>query len=376
MKRYLILWVFTLLWSSGTKAQDLQHSIQAKVDSLQRSHGFPGLTFHAILSDGTRVSLSTGTADSLSQEKMSTEHRMLSGSNGKTLFAASVLKLASEGRIHLDHKISQYLREEPWFHRLPNAETVTLRMLMNHTSGIEEYYSLGDFMELVKADPGRTFTPYETFKYILDRQPLFPAGTQWGYSDTNYILLGYIIEKFTGKSMYERVKAEILEPYALNFTQPSTQRSFERLATGYGRKNSPFPFHGAMVKQGHMVFNPQFEWMGGGFVSQVRDLATWAKTLYTLKEISPKMREEMRVAVPARTGKDHAYGLGIQIRPSERWGYSFGHSGWFPGYLTDAVYFPDIDLALAIQFNTDDISKLKAAPYTYLLLLAEEIIPK
>jgi D-alanyl-D-alanine carboxypeptidase len=79
----------------------------------------------------------------------------------------------------------------------------------------------------------------------------------------------------------------------------------------------------------------------------------------------------MNVKIPANTGKNHAYGLGIQIRPSTKMGDSFGHSGWFPGYLTDAVYFPNLKLALAIQFNTDDISKLKMLPYDYLLLMAE-----
>ena len=114
---------------------------------------------------------------------------------------------------------------------------------------------------------------------------------------------------------------------------PSLQE-FELLATGYSGSFSPFPFHGAMVKNGQLVFNPQFEWAGGGFVSNAADLANWSKELYHLQIISEENRQEMQKGVPAATGKDHLYGLGLQIRPGGSLGTSYGHSGWFPGYIT------------------------------------------
>lgn len=366
--------IYLCLFAFAVQAQDFQKRIQHKLDSLQKQNGFPGITFCAILPNNEKIIVASGWADSLSKTPMSTESRMLSGSNGKTLFIAAALKLASEGVFSLDDKISKYLGDEPWFSRLPNAQSVTMRMLMNHTSGIEEYYTLGNFMELVKADPGRSFKPYDTFKYIFDRKPLFEAGSQWGYSDTNFILLGYILEKISGRTMYEWVQEAFIEPYGLSRTEPSLRMSFEHLATGYGRANSPFPFHGAMVKEGQLVFNPQFEWMGGGFVSQVQDLAYWAKALYNLKEISPEIRAEMQKKVPAKTGKNHGYGLGIQIRPSGTLGESYGHSGWFPGYLTDAAYFPDKDISVAIQLNTDDIAKIKSSPYDLLQFIANILL--
>lgn len=373
---YILVLLLLCLVLSSLKAQtgqSFENLIQKKVDSLQQTHQFPGVTFSAILPTGEQITIASGIADSLSRKQMKRNHRMLSGSNGKTLFVAAALMLASKNYFKIDDKISLYLKDEKWFSRLPNSETITIRMLMNHTSGIEEYYGLGNFMSLVKDDPKRTFTPFETFKYVLDRKALFEAGSKWSYSDTNFILLAYIMEKISGKKMYQIIENEIIKPYKLTFTEPSTKMSFKNLAIGYGRKKSPFPFVGAMVKNGQLVFNPQFEWAGGGFISNVQDLAKWSKILYSLKGIDDKILSEMRIQTPANTGKNHAYGFGIQIRPSE-FGFTYGHSGWFPGYLTDAVYIPDANISLAIQFNTDDLSKLKMSPYDYLQLLAKFIL--
>ena len=356
---------------NAQKLAKLKLDLQVLIDSLQQINGFPGLTLSVILPSKQQLTLATGLADSLTLKPMEPTHRMLSGSNGKTLFIAAALILASQEYYNLDDKIEKFLKDEPWFYRLPNAHTITMRMLMNHTSGIEEYYGLGNFMELVKENPSRSFEPLETLEYVFDRAPLFPAGTDWGYADTNFMLLGYILEKISGKSMYSLVEKHLLKPYKMSFTEPSTSQYLSKLATGYSRKGSPFPFEGEMVKEGLLVFNPQFEWMGGGFISNVKDLATWTKQLYNSRKIGEAMRAEMRTKVPAKTGKDHSYGLGIQIRPSMQYGDSYGHSGWFPGYLTDAVYFPKKDIAIAIQFNTDDLSQLKMAPYDYILTIAE-----
>ncbi len=349
----------------------IARTIQWQLDSLQKVRGFPGASFAAILPDDKKIQVATGTADSLTNEAMTINHRMLSGSNGKTLFVAAILTLSEKnGLFNLDDPIKKYLKDEKWFKKLPNSYNITMRMLLNHTSGLEEYYTLGDFMEILKNDPGRNWKPVENISYVLERDPLFPAGEDWGYADTNYLLLGYIIEKISGKDLYEVVRRKVIEPYQLCKTEASVKREFEDLAVGYSGDSSPFPFHGAVVKDGKLVFNPQFEWTGGGFVSNTEDLANWAKGFYYFYGVSPETRKEMRQGVPAKTGKGHSYGLGVQIRPSE-YGKTYGHSGWFPGYLTDAIYIPELNLALSIQFNTDDFKQLKEPPYEYLMRFAK-----
>ncbi|PRY14343.1 D-alanyl-D-alanine carboxypeptidase [Pontibacter ummariensis] len=379
--KHLLLSLVLLLLASGARAVAagpapkalIARRLQLKLDSLQRANGFPGVTFAAVLPNGEEILLASGMADSALHIPMKPTHRMLSGSNGKTLFSAVAMVLAEQGLFNLDDKIEKHISVVPWFDRIPNARSITMRMLMNHTSGIEEYYELGDFMQKLKEVPSRTWTPKESFSYVFDREPLFVAGAGWGYADTNYLLLGYILERLSGRTMYDLAKTHVLAPYKLKDTEPSVKQRFDRLAVGYSSPASPFPFHGAVAKNGKLVFSPQFEWTGGGFVSSAADLAAWAKGLYYLKAVSPERRAAMREGVKANTGKDHLYGLGMQIRPGGEAGFGYGHSGWFPGYLTDAEYFPDLDLALAIQFNTDDMRLLKRSTHDYLLELAKVI---
>ncbi|HEY0897968.1 MAG TPA: serine hydrolase domain-containing protein, partial [Sphingobacteriaceae bacterium] len=205
----------------ATTGVRLQDRLQVVLDSMQKTHKFPGVTFAAVLPNGEQINLASGLADSSQMTPMQPLNRMLAGSIGKTFFAAAVINLAEERVIDLDDPISKYLGSEPWFNRLPNANAITIRMLMNHTSGIEEYYELGDFMQQLEAQPYRRWKPVELFGYIFDRKPLFEAGKGWGYSDTNYLILGYLIEKHTGKKMYDLAHKYSIKPYQLSLTEPS-----------------------------------------------------------------------------------------------------------------------------------------------------------
>ncbi|WP_299823380.1 serine hydrolase domain-containing protein [uncultured Pontibacter sp.] len=365
----LLLYACYFHVSAQTPAQTavLKMQLQGKLDSMQRANGFPGATFAAVLPNGERIAIATGTADSLTGAPMQPDHRMLSGSNGKTLFTAAALLLAEQGLFKLDDRIANYIGHEPWFNRIPNAQSITMRMLLNHTSGIEEYLEHGDFMQRLKSNPTHTWKPVELLAYIFDRKALFEAGTGFSYADANYILFSYILEKISGRRMYDQIKSDLIKPYGLTATEPSTKRSYAKLAVGYTRAGGPFPVEGAMVRKGVLTLNPQFEWAGGGFVSNAADLATWAKAYYDFKAISPALRAEMRQGVAANTGKNHQYGLAMQLRPGGHAGMGYGHSGWFPGYVTDAAYFPDLNIAVAMQFNTDNFRLLKRPSEAYLL---------
>ncbi|ARS36020.1 serine hydrolase domain-containing protein [Pontibacter actiniarum] len=371
----LILFFCYFRLAAQTPAQTvvLKKLLQTKLDSLQKANGFPGATFAAVLPNGEKIAIATGIADSLEHTPMDPNSRMLSGSNGKTLFAASAMVLSEQGLFGLDDKIEKFIGHETWFDRLPNARNITMRMLLNHTSGIEEYLEQGDFMQRLKSNPSHRWEPVELLAYVFDREPLFEAGTKFNYADANYILFGYIVEKISGDKMYDLIATHVIAPYALSATEPSEKRKYNNLAVGYVRSGGPFPVEGAMVRNGELILNPQFEWAGGGFISSASDLALWAKAYYEFKALSPDTREQMRKGVTANTGKNHQYGLAMQIRPGGEAGVSYGHSGWFPGYVTDAAYFPDLDLAVAIQFNTDNFHLLKRSTEAYLLDMAKTV---
>ncbi|HWO00500.1 MAG TPA: serine hydrolase domain-containing protein [Blastocatellia bacterium] len=347
---------------------ELKSRLQAKLKAIHEAGSFPGATLGFVLADGRSGSVSVGMADVENNRPLKTTDRMLAGSIGKTFVSAVMLQLVQDGKINLDTRIERWFAAETWFSRLPNAKDITLRMLMNHSSGIPEHVLNPDFIAAMKKEPDRVWKPEELLVYILDAKPLFPAGQGWSYADTNYILVGMIFERVTGKTVYGEVERLVLKPLKLDQTIPSDRRVLPGVITGYSAPNTPFGLDGRMIVEGKFVINPQMEWTGGGFASTAEDLARWAKLLYEGKVLKRDALDQMLKGVDAKEGRGsgvgNKYGLAVQIRQSE-WGVSYGHGGWFPGYLSEMEYFPQQRISVAVQFNTDAGSALKKAPRAY-----------
>jgi D-alanyl-D-alanine carboxypeptidase len=225
----------------------------------------------------------------------------------------------------------------------------------------------------MKAQPDKVWKPEELIAYVFDAKPLFPAGKGFSYADTNYILVGMIVERVTKKELYAEVRRRILKPLALSDTIPSDRRTLPGVVTGYSRPQSPFGVEGPIIVDGKFLFNPQMEWTGGGFASTAEDLARWAKALYEAKAFSRSYLNQMIAGDELREGLGSGYGLAAQVWKTDL-GTSYGHGGWFPGYLSQMEYFPNEKIALAIQFNTDSVRQLKKAPRRYLLDIAHIVI--
>lgn len=351
------------------KPRELAKSIQARMVELRAAGKFPGINIGVAGPDGKSWSVSAGYSDLEAARALKPSDRMLAGSIGKTYCAAVTLLAVQEGVLNLDDGIEKWLGKETWFDRIPNARALTLRMLMNHTSGIPEHVLNRDFLKALREQPDRVWKPEELIAYIFDAAPLFEAGKGWSYADTNFILVGMIFEKATGKTVYGEVERRLLKPLKLKETSPSDSRTIPGLATGYIAPASPFGLSGRTILDGRFIINPQMEWTGGGFASTAEDLARWARDLYAGRVLRQETFAGMLDAVPAKTGRGDKYGLGVQVRQSE-WGISYGHGGWFPGYISEMEYFPDHKTAIAIQINTDDFSKLKARPRNYIFEVA------
>jgi len=346
----------------------VRERLQAALDSAHRAGNFPGATAGVVLADGRAIGLATGMSDTARRIAMTPDHLLLAGSVGKTYAAAVALQLVQEGRLELDAPVSRYLGEEPWFARLPNGADITVRMLMNHTSGIVRYEFDERFLADLVKDPYRTWTPADRVAYLVGATPPFAAGQGWEYSDTNYILLGAIIERLTGQPYYAEMRRRLLEPLGLRHTVPSDRPRIAGLSQGYAGPENFFGGWDTMVgADGRLMFNPQMEWTGGGVATTALDLARWARALYAGGDVlGDETRAQMLRGVPARLGPNAAYGLGVILRPTPL-GASYGHSGFFPGYVTDMMYLPEHGLAVAVQVNT---SAQGRAPRTAALLVA------
>jgi D-alanyl-D-alanine carboxypeptidase len=351
----------------------LQEVLQAKLAELQAASGAPGVTAGVVLSDGASFGLAAGMADTVEAIQMTAGGRLMQGSVGKTYVSAVAMQLVGEGQLDLDAKVSAYLGDEPWFERLPNAADVTVRQLMNHTSGIIRYEFDDRFIADLLAQPDKVWDPLEQLAYLFDTEAPFAAGEGWDYSDTNYIVLGLVIERLTGADYYDELRRRILVPLELRNTVPSDSRRVPGLVQGYAGAENMFGLPDAVIEDGQFAVNPGFEWTGGGIASTSEDLARWAKELYEGRAFDPALLSTMLDGVPARLGRETQYGLGVIIRQTPL-GVSWGHSGFFPGYLTEMAYFPDHRIAVAVQYNSSDMPNLRTSPGAVLIELARLVV--
>ncbi len=350
----------------------LRSRLQATLDSIHAAGGFPGITAGVVLADGTALGLASGYADTSLKIRMRADDRLLQGSVGKTYVAAVALQLVHEGRLALDERVARYLGSEPWFARLANGADITVRQIMNHTSGVVRYEFKPEFTRDLTANPEKVWRPEELMAYLLDTPAPFPAGGGWEYSDSNYILLGMIIERLTGDSYYAEMQRRLLIPLGLRNTVPSDSRTIPGLVQGYAGANNPFGGTDAMITDGRFAINPQFEWTGGGIASTSEDLARWAKALYEGGAFDRSLLPEALDGVPARLGPGVRYGLGAILRPTPL-GMTYGHSGFFPGYLTEVMYFPEARTAIAVQLNTSALRRGAGPPSRFVLALAQAL---
>jgi D-alanyl-D-alanine carboxypeptidase len=337
-----------------TAAVALRDTLSHLLDSVRALGRAPGLSAAVALPDGRTITLVSGLADSSGMVPLTPAHKLLAGSVGKTFFAALALNLVAEGQLDLDAKISRWLGAEPWFARLPNGADITVRQLMNHTSGLVRYEFDPEFTRDLGADPLRDWQVAEQLSYVLGDAPPFAAGAGWEYSDTNYLVLALIIEQIIGGPAYDAIRTRFLVPLRLRGTVPSVSTRIAGLANGYGATPDPLGMSGPMMVNGALKMNPKFEWAGGGYASTPEDLARWTQAWHDGRVIPAAVLAEAHHGVAARgLGGTARYGLGVIVRDSPR-GVTYGHSGFFPGYLTEVRYYPASKVAVAVQANTSD----------------------
>lgn len=379
MKTKAIQTLIILLLVSGFafgQSAELRQKLQTQLDEWHKNGKFPGAVLGVCPADDKCFSLAVGVSDRTANTPMKPDSRMLAGSVGKTFAIATALQLVNENKINLEEKVSAYLGDLPWFGRMPNAQDVTVRQLMNHTSGLVRYEFKDTFTNDLKKTPLKSWTPAERLSYILGEKPPFEAGKGWEYSDTNYIVLGMIIEKVTGKEFFDEADRRLIKKFKLKDTIPQKGILMKGVVQGYAGANNIFGPNYEMISNGKFVINPQLEWTGGGYASNSLDLARWAKLMYEAKAFDQKMLDQMLVGVAApMLGKETKYGLGVIIRKTAS-GTSYGHSGFFPGYLTDMMYFPEYKTSVAIQVNTSvskDLGKPLGQVLTEIMLNLNQI---
>jgi D-alanyl-D-alanine carboxypeptidase len=342
---------------SATPSQSaLDRELAAQLESYRAASGAPGIVLGVALPDGRVVAVAAGSSDTARGLAMHPRDRLLMGSVGKTYVAATALQLVRDGRLDLDAPVSRYVGGQGWFDSLPHASRITVRNLMNHTSGLVRYEFRPEFTAALSANPDRVWDPREQVRYLHGNPAPFAPGEGWDYSDTNYLVLALVLEAITQRPIDTEIRERFLVPHRLANTIPSDSRVLEGVAQGFAGAQNPFGGQDAMIADGRMIVNPQFEGAGGGYAATAEDAARWGALYFSGQLFGDAMLAQATQGIPARgLGPNARYGLGMILRDSTAAGPVRGHSGFFPGYLTELRYYPSRGITVALMVNASNV---------------------
>lgn len=359
----LIISILTINCNNTTQKTDykqLTDRLQFVLDSIVKTDSIPGATFCVLMPNNEIISIASGLADVENKTLMPKDAIMFTGSVGKTFVAATVLKLVEQHKLNLNDKAILYFKDDNWFTKMPNAKDFTIEMLLNHTSGVPDYVYKQELWETLNKNPDKIWNGEERLSFILYNHAVCKAGECWSYADANYIILGMIIEKVSGKTFYDLANEYFIQPLQLKNTKAAISRNIEGLVSGYTGFSKDMLLPEKTSNKGTYAFNPQFEWTGGGFTTTVTDLALWAKALYGENILSDSSKKLMLTPVSLRTDLfgNASYGLGAFIGKTDNITF-YGHTGFVPGFSTVMEYIPDYKISISMQFNIDYSKKKK-----------------
>jgi D-alanyl-D-alanine carboxypeptidase len=335
--------------SAGGEEQASNADLAAALKKSFRESDAPGVVAAVQTPQYTWVG-TLGVADRASGESMTPEVHQRIGSVTKTFTATLLLQAEDEGLLSLDDTIDQYIKG------IPNGDKITLRQMADMTSGIASYTEDKQWGEEAFADQRRSWKPEELAQIGIEDSPLFDPGTEWFYSNTNYVLLGLVLEQVTGKPIGDLYREQIIEPLGLKNTSFPDQADSsipDPHAQGYTlqvKSSGDKPIDST-------DWSPSEAWTAGSMISTVEDLLVYGRALGTGKGLlSPEQQSERLDSFvsdvpplnqPPLKG-DLAYGIGLG--KDHGW---IGHNGEIPGFNTYLFYHPELDAVVAVEVNSD-----------------------
>lgn len=332
----------------------LQGRLQTQLDSWQLFAPCPGVTVTVLDSALGSWSSGSGYANVDTMEPMVAGAQCYIYSITKTFTAIQVLQLVEAGTVALDDPITRYLSE------LAFPSTVTIRRLLNHTSGVPSYTDLPSYLPANLASPSIPWSFEEVQQLTCHSELDFVPGEGWHYSNTGYMLLHQLIEIVTQQRYADAIAQNIIQPLGLQNTYVATEVDTGRLVPGYCHYlNNLFAMEDVMLR-----YHPGW-CLTGLIVSTTAEIAQLYQAFFSGQLVNTHSLIEMTTSVPAGSPPrpnqipppfwvKPSYGLGLMIDPEWPFGGWYGHGGDGPGFNTWAMYLPDFDgrqLALVVFCN-------------------------
>lgn len=313
---------------------------EAVREALERD-GIPGALVGVWAPGRGEWAAALGTADRETGEPMRKTCRMRIGSVTKSFTATLALVLTDEGLLGLEDEIAGFF---PW---LENSEGITVRMLLNHTSGLTDDYRNPAFWDIASTDPLYRWEPEELARASLGADPAAAPGAECNYSNINYLLLGMIAEKVTGMRLAEAMEKHLFLPLGLADTVfPDGPEMAGEHSRSYIRLGEDGEFYD--ITSG---IDPSITWAAGAMVSSLEDMGVWARALASGELLRESTRQERLrwVGMPGREGAGvgYEYGLGVL-----KIGEFVGHNGEFSGYQATVFHLPAEDASFVVLLNS------------------------
>jgi D-alanyl-D-alanine carboxypeptidase len=322
----------------------------------------PGITLAVYSAEGAYWEGAAGVRQIQNADPMTAETGFRVGSNTKPFMATLVMGLVEEGVLSLDDPLSKYVPGyDAW-------KDIPLRYLVGMQSGIADYLTVPALMlDLVK-HPGEPVTPDEILGYVADKPLLYVPGEGANYSNSNYMLLGLVLEQVTGKTPDVLLAERITGPLGLAHTVLDlTGEVRPDVAHGYMDLNLVGMIFGvpaaviAFIPQESIVegtvidssylFHPSMTWTAGALISDAHDMATFMRALLTGKILKPETIEQMeQTKVLPILGDPVPYGLGLQVRSTD-YGDAYGHGGLNFGYQAGTYRLPEHGVTFSHMHN-------------------------
>jgi D-alanyl-D-alanine carboxypeptidase len=324
-------------------------ALSHRLESLRATYGLPGVSAAILFADGTIWRGTSGLADVAAERAVTPDTEFAVASISKTFLAALILVLVEDGKVDLDTQVRSVLP------KLAIDRSITVRQLLDHTSGLHDYFYDPAIDKALLADRERVWTTADALGYV--GKPYFKPGKGWTYSNTNYLILGMVAEAIGQASVAEQLRARFLAPLGLDHTHyQGVEDPLGPMARAYRFEGPDLDLEAIPLTDGTDVvpFTSVVTAAGsaGSIASTAEDLVTWARALYGGRVLTPAMLVAMVADAGATAAFDPSipYGLGVQVatidgRPA------LGHSGRLLGSRTVVRWLPDEGIAIAVLTN-------------------------
>ncbi len=333
LRAFALFCAIFLTWTTkSARADQVSDALQTLLEGFVRNQRLPGAVLR-VTGPGIDASLAVG-------RQATTQTQFYIASTGKMATAAAVLQLVDEGRIRLDQRVSEVITPAGRLARIPNWNNVTIEQLLNHSSGMPDYFS--DQFEIAAMKNRRLLVDVESaLQSLANEAASGPPGRAYEYSNTNFALLGLILQRMDGGSLEASLSRRVFARAGMASSKVGADPSSQGIASANGGRGAASARANLIAYSSLLGDGPvtaTAEDMGRFMVALLRDRRMLEA--HTLR----------RMLAPSR--HEAGYGLGIE-RSNTGWGMAYGHSGRVTGFNSDAWYYADRQTAIVFITNGD-----------------------